>query len=129
MDPAAAEAWLHIPKISADGPHALQFDGLMYRSKADVLDTIDWTTPVFKLTHRLPEDGLNRGSLLDYLLNRDESGCGEYVAEPEPAPSDTPGSFAALRVSTENLGDHIQIICGLRLLSRLGIQPTRFYPP
>ena len=34
--------------------------------------------------------------------------------------------FASLKVSTENLGDHIQIISGLRLLSRLGIEPTRY---
>ena len=38
----------------------------------------------------------------------------------------TPRSFASLKVSTENLGDHIQIISGLRLLSRLGVEPTRY---
>lgn len=37
----------------------------------------------------------------------------------------TPPSFAALSVSTENLGDHIQILAGLRLLARLGIEPAR----
>jgi hypothetical protein len=31
-----------------------------------------------------------------------------------------------LKVSTENLGDHIQIIAALRLLWRLGVEPTRF---
>jgi polysaccharide pyruvyl transferase len=34
--------------------------------------------------------------------------------------------FASLKVSTENIGDHIQIICGLRMLARLGIEPTRY---
>ncbi len=37
-----------------------------------------------------------------------------------------PADFAALSVSTENLGDHIQILAGLRLLSHVGITPTRY---
>jgi len=57
-DRLAAEAWSRVPKLSADGPHALQFDSRMYRPAADVIESIDWTTPVFKLTHRLPEEGL-----------------------------------------------------------------------
>ncbi len=36
-----------------------------------------------------------------------------------------PKEFVALKVSTENLGDHIQIEAGRRLLSRLGITPAR----
>lgn len=43
--------------------------------------------------------------------------------EPRPA---SPGSFASLKVSTENVGDHVQIVAGLRLLSRLHIRPTRY---
>lgn len=37
-----------------------------------------------------------------------------------------PRSFAALKVSTQNLGDHIQILVGLRLLARLGVAPSAF---
>ncbi len=37
-----------------------------------------------------------------------------------------PVSFAALKVSTENLGDHIQILAGLQLLARIGIEPARY---
>jgi hypothetical protein len=127
-DETAAEAWLRVPKISADGPHALQSDGLMYRSQTDVIDSVDWTTPVFKLTQRLPEEGLPSESLLEYLLDRDDKVRLTDRAHPVSHSTivETPRSFAALKVSTENLGDHIQIIAGLRLLAGLGIQPTRY---
>jgi len=125
----SAEAWSRVPKVSADGPHALQFGGLMYRPWKDVIGSIDWTTPVFKLTHRLQEEGLEPGCMLAHLLGEDENAN----ETPEPRPPVTvepdctpPKSFAALKVSTENLGDHIQIISGLRLLSRLGREPTRY---
>jgi capsular polysaccharide synthesis protein/polysaccharide pyruvyl transferase len=124
-DPSAAEAWSRVPKVSADGPHALQSGGHIYRPASEALADIDWTTPVFKLTHRLSE-GLKAGSLLEYLLERD----GDEQEQNERSPrvtlsGEAPRSFAALKVSTENLGDHIQIISGLRLLSRLGVEPTR----
>lgn len=129
-DRVAAEAWSRVPKVSADGPHALQFGGHMYRPKGEGLGSINWATPVFKLSHRLPEEGLKPGCLLEYLLERDDDEYGAYNPAPHATPPTpnfvAPKSFAALKVSTENLGDHIQIISGLRLLSRLGIEPTRF---
>jgi hypothetical protein len=128
-DETAAKAWSRVPKISADGPHALQFGGLMYRSQTDVIDSVDWTTPVFKLTHRLPAGGLPSESLLEYLLDRDAEVRPSDKAHPSVSGStivETPRTFATLKVSTENLGDHIQIIAGLRLLARLGIRPTRY---
>jgi hypothetical protein len=128
-DQKAAKAWSRVPKISADGPHALQCDGLMYRAQTDVIDSVDWTTPVFKLTHRLPKDGLPSGSLLEYLLDREDKVRPSDRAHPPVSRStiaETPRSFATLKVSTENLGDHIQIIAGLRLLARLGIRPERY---
>ncbi len=73
-DRELAEAWSRVPKVSADGPHALQFSGRMYRPAAEVLEQIDWTTPVFKLTHRLAGNDLKPGCLLEYLLARDEDG-------------------------------------------------------
>ena len=114
--------------MSADAPHALQFGGRMYRPAAEARNTIDWTTPVFKLTHRLSKDGLKPGSLLEYLLRHDEGGrqVDELAPPAGAAAGVTPRSFASLKVSTENLGDHIQIISGLRLLSRLGVEPTRY---
>ncbi len=127
-DETAAKAWLRVPKISADGPHALQFGGLMYRSQTGVIDSVDWKTPVFKLTQRLPEESLPSESLLEYLLDRDDKIRPSDRAHPVSRSTivETPRSFASLKVSTENLGDHIQIIAGLRLLARLGIQPTRY---
>jgi len=129
-DPQAAEAWSRVPKVSADGPHKPQFGGHLHRPRDEVEREIDWATPVFKLTHRLPDEHPISGSLLEYLLERQ----GNVQGSREPAPRlpvttpDTPApkSFAALKVTTENLGDHIQIISGLRLLARLGIEPTRF---
>jgi hypothetical protein len=63
---------------------------------------------------------------------RDLVAFGEPAAEHAPAEARiapafaAPVDFAALSVSTENLGDHIQILAGLRMLSRLGITPTRY---
>lgn len=102
----------------------------MYRQRADVIDSIDWTTPVFKLTYRLHEESLQPGSLLEYLLDGDEyerdspARTAAQISEEPAGPS--PRSFASLKVSTENLGDHIQIIAGLHLLSRLGVKPARW---
>jgi hypothetical protein len=126
-DPSAAESWSRVPKVSADGPHAVQFGGHMYRPASEVLGYIDWTTPVFKLTHRLSEEGVKAGSLLEHVLGRGDDEHGD-IERPSTTTlcDEAPASFASLKVSTENLGDHIQIICGLRLLSRLGVEPTRF---
>jgi hypothetical protein len=129
LDPQVAEAWSRVPKVSAEGPHQLQNDGRMYGPKAEAERDIDWETPVFKLTHRLPEQYSMSGSLLEYALARDGNRQSARKRPPglaDAAPSAaTPKRFAALKVSTENLGDHIQIIAGLRMLSRLGVEPTR----
>ncbi len=127
-DKTAAETWLRVPKISADGPHALQLGDLMYRPQTDVIGFVDWTTPVFKLTHRLPEQGLPSGSILEYLLDHDDKGQPSNKTHQISNRTivETPRSFASLKVSTENLGDHIQIIAGLRLLARLGIEPSQY---
>ena len=126
-DSSAAELWRRVPKVSADGPHALQFGDLLYRPWREVIESVDWTTPVFKLTYRLPEAGSKPESLLEHLLERkaDEH---KLAARPVTLPSAgaAPKIFASLKVSTENLGDHIQIIAGLRLQSRLGIEPIRY---
>jgi hypothetical protein len=127
-DRRAAEVWSRVKKISADGPHALQFGGRMHRPAGEVLESIDWTTPVFKLTHRLDDESFEPGCLLEHILGGDDD---KLVASAPHAAVETPDdvapeSFASLKISTENLGDHIQIISGLRLLSRLGIEPTRY---
>jgi hypothetical protein len=128
-DQRTAEEWSRVPKLDAEKPHAFQVDGKMDRPAAEVREEIDWTTPVFKLTHRLSEEGVKPGSLLEYLFRHDKSEQGPDELAPAPPVADQstpPKSFASLKVSTENLGDHIQIVSGLRLLSRLGIEPTRY---
>ena len=67
-DATAGAAWSQVPRWSADGPHALQAGGRMFRPTSETLNSVDWTTPVFKLTHRLPEGGVKQGSLLEHLL-------------------------------------------------------------
>jgi len=128
VDVAARDAWARVPKVSADGPHT--FQAHMYLPHDVAADSIDWTTPVFKLTYRLREEGLQHSTKLAHLLARhgNDDAKPPQTSDPTPAASDadTPGSFVSLKVSTENLGDHIQIISGLRLLSALGIEPTRF---
>ncbi len=44
----------------------------MNRPKDEVFDTIDWSTPVFKLRHQLRDGDAAPGSLLDYLLRRND---------------------------------------------------------
>jgi hypothetical protein len=126
--PVAAAAWARVPRRSADGPHGLLFDDRLYRPWTDVADTVDWTTPVFKLTHRLPAGGVTPGCLLDRLLGReaDPPDTPPPPSGAEGPPHAIPRLFAALKVSTENVGDHIQILAGLRLLARVGIVPTRY---
>jgi hypothetical protein len=129
-DLQAAEAWSRVPKISADGPHKPQFGGHLCRSKNEAEGEIDWATPVFKLTHRLSDEHAISGSLLEHLLERQGNTRGSSERAPRLAGATpdviTPKSFAALKVTTENLGDHIQIISGLRLLSSLGVDPKWF---
>ena len=126
-DRLAAETWSRVPKVSAEGPHTLQSGELMYRPWQEAFRSVDWETPVFKLTHRLSENGIKAGSLLEYLLDRNADD--QQIFEPTPRPlaaGTAPKSFASLKVSTENLGDHIQILAGLRLLARLGVEPAQF---
>lgn len=121
-DSEANAAWQSVPKISADGPHSLQASGLMYKSTPSVVDRIDWTIPLFKLTHRIDLHLYQPGCLLDSLLQR----VGRLEAvETFPATERLPPiQFAGLKVSTENLGDHIQIIAANKLLKRIGVTPS-----
>ena len=150
IDPEARAAWECVPRITADGPHALQAGGLMYQPASTAGGQIDWTIPVFKLTHRVDADLYQPGCLLHHLLHRfelpDGAACGTRAgvrlsaknvlrtmwhrfkgsADVRPITQgghSRPARFAGLSVSTENLGDHIQIIAANRLLDRLGVVP------
>jgi Capsular polysaccharide synthesis protein len=66
-DPEFAQEWRRVPKLSARPPHAIQDVGMTStRSAAD--PRIDWTVPVFKLSHRLAPQHYRPGTLVWDLL-------------------------------------------------------------
>ncbi|MEM7428604.1 MAG: capsular polysaccharide synthesis protein [Pseudomonadota bacterium] len=123
-DEVARTEWDETPKISAEGPHSLQFRGGMYNPDQDASDRVDWSAPVFKLTHRTDPDAYAPGCLLHRLLGLDSLEATHPANPPDPSPRDPagPSTFASLKVSTENLGDHIQIIAAQRLAARHGLR-------
>jgi hypothetical protein len=123
LDSRAFADWQVVPRISADAPHSVQAAGL-YRDYEEVRDYVDWSAPVFKLTHRLDKNDLHPNSLVARLV-----GLGGKREPDEVAPvADvrSPIRIASLRVGTENLGDHIQILAGLRMLARAGLHPNHW---
>lgn len=126
-DPEAAAVWERVPKMPADGPHSAQFPtGRMYRPAGEVSEMIDHTSPVFKLTHRLQDDHVPRGSLLEKLLTRPGAAVAKKTPDQHRPLTAVTSRFASLAVSTKNLGDHIQILAGRRLLDSIGISPQIF---
>jgi hypothetical protein len=118
-DPEARRAWEAVPRISADGPRSVL--ECMYESFSAAAPRIDWTSPVFKLTHRINEPANRADSVLNALLRSVELPAATSAA---PAPTDAaPMHFAGIKVATENLGDHVQILAANQLLRRVGIQP------
>lgn len=66
-DPEFARAWQQVPKWSAHGPHGMQELGLT--SSAGLDDPrIDWSSPVFKLSHHLGPGAYRPGTLIWELL-------------------------------------------------------------
>jgi hypothetical protein len=125
-DSAVAASWSRVPKMSADAPHAIQRLG-MSRPADEVTHAVDWSTPVFKLTHRAPASAHAAGTLLSHVLEAvpvadaaDQSEQQTRAQAERPLPT-----FAALKVSTDNLGDHMQIIASDQLLRRFGVTPQR----
>lgn len=121
-DCEAFRAWQSTPRISADGPHAIQAVG-MHEDYEAAKSRIDWTTPVFKLTYRLDQAGIGANSLVSRLL-----GLTDEADDPSPpiqnATSTATPPIGLLKVGTENLGDHIQILAGESLLRRAGLEPS-----
>jgi capsular polysaccharide synthesis protein/methyltransferase family protein/polysaccharide pyruvyl transferase len=123
IDQDAFRAWQNVPRISADGPHAVQHVG-MYEDYDSAKAKIDWTVPVFKLTHRLERDRLSANCLISRLLGL--TGETEPVEPPSRSDHvpDTRPPVGLLQVGTENLGDHIQILAGEVFLRRAGFEPS-----
>jgi hypothetical protein len=122
-NPRIARMWDRVPKISADGPHRIQQLGLL-SDASKTAAAVDWSTPCFKLTHRYDESAAGPDCLLRYLIGFDRTAPRDedQLAKEAPLARD-PSAFVSLSVSTENLGDHIQIQSGLELLGRFGLSP------
>jgi Capsular polysaccharide synthesis protein/Polysaccharide pyruvyl transferase/Methyltransferase domain len=117
-DPDARRAWEAVPRVSTVGPHTVR--ERFYEPFESAAPLIDWSSPVFKLDYRVNEQAYRPGCTLHTILHR--------IAVPHvPAASATaaapPMHFAGLKVSTENLGDHVQLLAANRLLRRSGIAP------
>jgi Capsular polysaccharide synthesis protein/Methyltransferase domain/Polysaccharide pyruvyl transferase len=122
IDRDAFRAWQNTPHISANGPYSIQHVG-MYEDYDTAKGQIDWTVPIFKLNHELEQDRLGPNCLVSRLLGL--TGETQRVAPPnlpESAPQTPP--IGLLQVSTENLGDHIQILASEALLRRAGLVPS-----
>lgn len=120
-DPDAKRAWEAVPYVSADGPHTIQ--PYLGSDLAEAAPFIDWNSPVFKLKHSIEAGAYRSGTVLHLLL---QSASREYVAGNTTAASEViaaPMRFAGLKVSTENLGDHVQLLAAQRLLRRTGVVP------
>lgn len=114
---AFRKTWQRVPKISARGPHYLQSVGLLEECEAVIDQALCELPPVSKLTYRFNQSKLSEKTLVSRLLSDLPEpklpSVGEYAA-----PNPTLQPLASLRVSTKNLGDHIQIIASKRLLER-----------
>jgi hypothetical protein len=123
-DSHARNQWDKTPKLSADSPHSVQVAGILSKASEEVLAKVDWNTPLFKMTYKFDTSKYTDDSLLHHVLNSLSpnnvsdspiKNNGNSMTEVLP--------FASLKVSTKNLGDHIQILAGLSLLTRLKIAP------
>ena len=123
-DPDVAAQWRRVPKVSAIPPHQIQRLGMTSPAR-DSIEKVDRTLPLFKLTYRYPvaEDGPD--SLLSAIIG--PPGAARATPPPTqvapPSSSSSAPTIAGLRLGTENIGDHIQIIAADRLLDRFGLPP------
>lgn len=123
-DPCAEKIWSRVPNLSGLPPHAVLHGGGMFEPAKEAWHSIDWKLPVFKLSHRV-RSSWPEGSLLATMFDKVAAGTIQFSPRPSPYRSKV-SKFASLRVSTENLGDHVQIIAALNLLERIGVSPD-FY--
>ncbi len=125
-DPQFLSAWNRVPKISADGPHGPQFfTGLLEENESAVEQALLSLAPVSKLTHRIDETAVTEKTLLSRLLADLPEPVLPTVRKDGDAPRITQPK-AALRESSRNLGDFIQILAGQRLIERTFTPPEFF---
>jgi hypothetical protein len=110
--------WDSVPSVGADGPHTF-VGSRIYDDLATFRPPVDWSVPVFKLTDQFDINSATSGCILDHLDLRSPAPSPPYEAEDVPG---TPPTCAGLKVSTENLGDHIQILAAEDLVDRYGFK-------
>ena len=67
-DRSFQETWNATPKVSADIPHRLQHAGLLRSIPDQIRQEIDdRMAPLYKLTWKLDDENIPKGSILDYL--------------------------------------------------------------
>jgi Capsular polysaccharide synthesis protein/Polysaccharide pyruvyl transferase len=120
-DPEARRDWEAVPRISADGPRSVL--ECMYESFSTGVRRIDWASPVFKLTHRINESANRPDSVLNMFMSKAPLPDAPVTPSAGESPREAPTHFAGIKVKTENLGDHVQILAANQLLQRVGIQP------
>lgn len=134
-NPDFKRKWDNVEKISAIEPHDLQCNAFRPAHEKHLLNP---DIPVHKLTYRIDEKKFRPGTLIWEVLengprkkNQDNNLRGliktvrefllrQFKHQNQDACSE---NFAMLKTGTENLGDHIQIIAGLKLLEAIGIAP------
>ena len=98
----------------------------MYADFAEARGQVDWSAPLFKLTYRLDERMREPDTLIAQLLNTSVMDDDNNGFRAEPGNSGPCLPVTQLRVKTENIGDHIQIIAAEDMLRRAGLHPSRF---
>ncbi|WAC60331.1 capsular polysaccharide synthesis protein [Brevundimonas sp. SL130] len=125
-DSQAFADWHATPRIGADGPHSVQQAGFSSEFSS-VQDEVDWSAPVFKLTYRYNQTELSENSLIVRLLALHSNHPATETSDELPTEAvPAPLPIYCLKVGTENLGDHIQIIAGARILARAGLAPSKW---
>jgi hypothetical protein len=121
------QAWDRVPKYSANSSHRAQVLGLDNDDDEAFAELESESSPVLKLTHRIDSALLERDCLLSRLLR----GLPEPLLPLSKSIQQSSHEFgdhqiAGLTVSTENLGDHIQLSAANSLLRRLWSSPSVF---
>ena len=124
-DDLCREIYLNMPKMSSDFPHSAQKAGLLKTFSPELGAKIDWTSPVFKFTHKFHPEDYSQESLLAKIIEFDSpktaNHCSLQSNECLKYRKDVKDfKLASLKVSTKNIGDHIQIIAAQNLLKRFG---------
>ncbi len=119
QDALALQAWQKVPRLSAAGPHSVQFNfGGLDQDAESVANQIDWSIPLFKLTHRIEPRHLKAGTILTHVLDRCAPDFSTWP--PQTDISAVKVNCASYSLSTMNRGDHVQLIAGQSFMKRAG---------